>query len=109
MTRTLWLVLRWLKLPRGWRIKVADIVMAKVYGPYAIALLLSHPSPVLGSEGLQLWLGLIFADRHCSKLLKIIVGILDLLLIGMQHSRRKGRSICKCEFLVSGFEDVGCK
>jgi hypothetical protein len=86
--------------------------MAKVYGPCAITLLPSHPSPVLSPKGLQLWLGLIFADRHCSKLLKIIVIIVlivDLLLIGMQHSRRKGRSICKCEFLVPGFEDVGCK
>jgi hypothetical protein len=86
--------------------------MAKVYDSYAIALLPSHPSPVLSSEGLQLWLGLIFADGHCSKLLKIIVIIVlivDLLLIGMQHSGRKRRSICKCEFLVSGFEDVGCK
>ena len=83
--------------------------MAKVYDSDAIALLFSYPSPVLGSEGLQLWLGLIFADRHCSKLLKVIVWILDLLLICMQHGRRKGRSIRKCEFLVSGFEDVGCK
>lgn len=88
MPRTLWLVYIiilkpcWLKLPRGWKVKVSDIVMAKVYGAYAIALLLSHPSPVLSPEGLQLWLGLIFANRHCSKLLKIVL-ILDLLLIGM--------------------------